>query len=447
MTRVVVPVGGGGLVSGVAIALKSQRPEVEVVGVQVDDLRAVPRLARGGRAGGGRLGADDRRRDRRQAPGRADAGADRALGRRARGRRRGRRRRGDGVPARAGEAGRRGRRRGRRRGAARGPRRPAADGTTAIVLSGGNVDAGLLAQIARRHESQAGRRLVLLARAARPARARSRGCWRSSASRARTCSTSSTSARGSTSTCARPAVQLVLETRGQAHAEQVARRGPRRPATPSRARCGRRGASSRAPPITRLCLVGLRVPLDPEHEPAVRGLDRLGQLVERRVAGTIRPSPTRRRPGGGGTWCRARSSPAARAASEPESSRRRGRRRRSCRGLRRCSSWPTSSGRCWSSVPPSATLSSCIPRQIPSTGMSRSTARRASAISTWSRSGTVPRGLGVRARRRRRPGRCRRRRRGSARRPGRASRRGRRRARDPAGSSARAPPARWIASR
>src|ERR1019366_5776622 len=37
-------------------------------------------------------------------------------------------------------------------------------GTTAIVLSGGNVDPGLLAQIARRHESQAGRRSVLLAR-------------------------------------------------------------------------------------------------------------------------------------------------------------------------------------------------------------------------------------------------------------------------------------------
>jgi threonine dehydratase len=39
----------------------------------------------------------------------------------------------------------------------------AGPGTTAIVLSGGNVDAGLLAQVARRHESQAGRRLVLLA--------------------------------------------------------------------------------------------------------------------------------------------------------------------------------------------------------------------------------------------------------------------------------------------
>jgi threonine dehydratase len=36
-------------------------------------------------------------------------------------------------------------------------------GTTVAVLSGGNVDAGLLAQVARRHESQAGRRLVVLA--------------------------------------------------------------------------------------------------------------------------------------------------------------------------------------------------------------------------------------------------------------------------------------------
>jgi threonine dehydratase len=40
---------------------------------------------------------------------------------------------------------------------------PVGSGTTAVILSGGNVDPGLLAQIARRHESQAGRRLVLLA--------------------------------------------------------------------------------------------------------------------------------------------------------------------------------------------------------------------------------------------------------------------------------------------
>jgi hypothetical protein len=41
---------------------------------------------------------------------------------------------------------------------------PARAGTTVVVLSGGNVDAGLLATVARRHESEAGRRVVLYAR-------------------------------------------------------------------------------------------------------------------------------------------------------------------------------------------------------------------------------------------------------------------------------------------
>ena len=35
LARIVVPVGGGGLASGVAIAVKSARPEVEVIGVQI----------------------------------------------------------------------------------------------------------------------------------------------------------------------------------------------------------------------------------------------------------------------------------------------------------------------------------------------------------------------------------------------------------------------------
>ena len=42
LARVVVPVGGGGLISGVAIALKSPRPEVEVVGVQVETCAPFP---------------------------------------------------------------------------------------------------------------------------------------------------------------------------------------------------------------------------------------------------------------------------------------------------------------------------------------------------------------------------------------------------------------------
>ncbi|MHB1837912.1 MAG: pyridoxal-phosphate dependent enzyme, partial [Solirubrobacteraceae bacterium] len=42
--------------------------------------------------------------------------------------------------------------------------KPAASGTTAVVLSGGNVDAGLLAMIAHRHETLMGRRVRLFTR-------------------------------------------------------------------------------------------------------------------------------------------------------------------------------------------------------------------------------------------------------------------------------------------
>jgi threonine dehydratase len=41
---------------------------------------------------------------------------------------------------------------------------PAPTGTTCVVLSGGNVDLGLLPNLIRRHETQAGRRLILFAR-------------------------------------------------------------------------------------------------------------------------------------------------------------------------------------------------------------------------------------------------------------------------------------------
>ena len=39
-------------------------------------------------------------------------------------------------------------------------------------------------------------------------------------------------------------------------------------------------------------------------------------------------------------------------------------------GTGRWSSWPTTSGRCWCSVPPRATLSTCRPRQMASNGRS-----------------------------------------------------------------------------
>ncbi|MGZ7086278.1 MAG: threonine ammonia-lyase [Ilumatobacteraceae bacterium] len=41
---------------------------------------------------------------------------------------------------------------------------PAGAGTTCVVLSGGNVDLGLLPNLIRRHETQAGRRLIVFAR-------------------------------------------------------------------------------------------------------------------------------------------------------------------------------------------------------------------------------------------------------------------------------------------
>ncbi len=164
LVRVVVPVGGGGLVSGIAVALKSQRPEMEVIGVQVDSCAPFREsLAAGSpvavdsaltiadgiavkRPGDVTLplvrhwvdrlvvvGEDDvaeamvflLERAKLVVEGAGAVGASALLG---------------------------------------GHLRLSGPGTTVVILSGGNVDAGLLADVARRHESQAGRRLVLLAR-------------------------------------------------------------------------------------------------------------------------------------------------------------------------------------------------------------------------------------------------------------------------------------------
>ena len=213
--------GGGGLSSGVAIAVKSQRPDIEVVGVQVDTVRRLPGVAARRRAGRRRLGADDRRRHRGQAPGRPHAAARPALARRRGRRARGRRRRGDGAAAwsaRSSSSRAPARSASRRCSAARP--RPRARGTTVVVLSGGNVDAGLLAtsRAATRPRPGGG---SSCSRASPTAPARSRACSRSSARAARTSSTSSTCARASTCTCARPGSSSSLETRGRDHADAV----------------------------------------------------------------------------------------------------------------------------------------------------------------------------------------------------------------------------------
>jgi threonine dehydratase len=164
LAKVVVPVGGGGLCSGIAIAVKAARPEVEVVGVQVAACSPYPESLRRGEpvpASSALTIADGIAVKRpgdltlkllsEHADGVVvvdeDATAEAMVvlmercklvveGAGA-----------VGVAALLG-----------------GQIAPAEHGTTVAVLSGGNVDPGLLAAVARRHESEAGRRLVLLTR-------------------------------------------------------------------------------------------------------------------------------------------------------------------------------------------------------------------------------------------------------------------------------------------
>jgi threonine dehydratase len=164
MARVVVPVGGGGLISGIAIAIKSQRPEVEVIGVQVEAYAPFIRSLEAGepvavessrtiadgiaikRPGEITLRLIERwvnrllvvsedevaeamvflmERTKLVVEGAGAVGVAAVLS-----------------------------------GKLSGP----VDGPTVLVLSGGNVGAGLLAEVARRHETQQRRRLVLRVR-------------------------------------------------------------------------------------------------------------------------------------------------------------------------------------------------------------------------------------------------------------------------------------------
>ncbi len=161
---VVVPVGGGGLISGIAGAVKAQRPQVQVIGVQVDSCAAFPEslkqhapvafaarptIADGiaiKRPGEVTLPLVERWVDQMVVVGEDEiAEAMVWLLERAKlvveggG--------AVGVAALLGAS-----------------ITPPAEGATVIVLSGGNVDAGLLAAIAQRHETTAGRRLRLFTR-------------------------------------------------------------------------------------------------------------------------------------------------------------------------------------------------------------------------------------------------------------------------------------------
>jgi len=164
LAAVVLPIGGGGLASGVAIALKERRPEVRVVGVQAEACAPVPASLRAGepvhaarvltiadgiavkQPGALTLELLDRYVDDVVVVPEDDiADAMVLLLERAKL-----------VVEGAGAVG---------VAALLGDRVDCpGSGTVVAVLSGGNVDAGLLASIARRHESEAGRRLVLLTR-------------------------------------------------------------------------------------------------------------------------------------------------------------------------------------------------------------------------------------------------------------------------------------------
>ena len=219
LTRVIVPVGGGGLISGTAVAVRSQRPAVEVIGVQVEGCAPFAASLAAGepvavdsaltiadgiavkRPGTLTLALIDRWVDRMVVVGEDEvAEAMVFLLERAKL-----------VVEGAGAVG---------VSALLGGRIGHAPGTTAVVLSGGNVDPGLLAQIARRHESQAGRRFVLLARL--PDRPGSLALLLSLVGQFGANLLDVEHIREGFDLHVREsAVQLVLETRSSAHAAQV----------------------------------------------------------------------------------------------------------------------------------------------------------------------------------------------------------------------------------
>jgi threonine dehydratase len=221
LARVVVPVGGGGLVSGVAIAVKTARPEVEVIGVQVDSCAPFPASLEAGRPVAVRSALTIADGIAVKRPGEftlplieqwVDAvitvGEDEVaeamvfLLERAKL-----------VVEGAGAVG---------VAALLGERLPrSGEGSTVAVLSGGNVDAGLLAEVARRHESQAGRRLVLLA--CLPDRPGSLAQLLSLVGEQRANLLDVEHIREGFDLHVRESVvQLVLETRGVSHAQRVA---------------------------------------------------------------------------------------------------------------------------------------------------------------------------------------------------------------------------------
>jgi threonine dehydratase len=202
LAKVIVPVGGGGLASGVAIAVKSAKPDVEIVGVQVDAPRSIADGIAVKHIGElTRPLLDEWVDDLVFVPEDDIAEAIVLLMEKAKL-----------VVEGAGAVG---------AAALVGDRTPAAkSGSTVVVLSGGNVDAGLLAEVARRHETLAGRRLVVFTRCSdRPGSlAKLLACVGETGANLVEVSHMR---EGVDLHVRQTAVQLVLETRGRGHAQSV----------------------------------------------------------------------------------------------------------------------------------------------------------------------------------------------------------------------------------
>ena len=205
---VVIPIGGGGLASGIALALRG------------GTARRADRRRAGCRHAARRTGLHDRRRCRREEAGRADVEHPRPRARRHRLRRPTRR-----SPSRSccSSSGRSSSSRARARSASRrcSHGKVGGEGTVVPVLSGGNIDATLLISVMRRGLAVAGRFLVLRTRvpdrpgelatlldAARQ-RARERRRGRAPARDAQTCPSVETG------------VELTLLTRDAAHCDEI----------------------------------------------------------------------------------------------------------------------------------------------------------------------------------------------------------------------------------
>jgi threonine dehydratase len=164
MSRILVPVGGGGLISGVAVAVKSVRPEVEVIGIQAQACAAMVGSLRAGvpvpveafrtiadgiavkRPGELTLALIDKWVDRLVVV-TEDEVAEAMVFLLERTKL---------VVEGAGAVG--------VSALLAGKLREQTEGSTVAILSGGNVGAGLMAEVTRRHETQQRRRLVLQVR-------------------------------------------------------------------------------------------------------------------------------------------------------------------------------------------------------------------------------------------------------------------------------------------